>query len=533
MFTGGSMKKALLVLCLVMSAALIFAGGRQSGGTAASSGERRSTWVTDRKVEYTWLRNGGSNMVDPNTTPFWQMVEDATNVHINWNTVSSDNWANYVNLMWASSDYPDVAMGLSNTAYYASQGVFFPQNSIWRENMPNFMKALEAHPEIELFCQYDDGNIYGFPGLEENNPEMTNGIWIYKPWLDKLGLQMPTTEDELINVLTAFKTRDPNGNGLADEIPFAWDAKSSWTYGTVHGWFGASKDWLVRDAGAVYSPATENYRSYVKFMARLNSLGLLDPELFTQDTNTFYAKGKRDPVIYGMIMHYGLYLVAGDTSYDDYVLFAPVKTGSAPSGVVNDRYFKNNFIIFVDRGPFLFKKANNPDIFQRWLDFLYEPEIGIQATWGMGGVHIIKNANGQYEENTTVPAPYGNYYDWYFATHFQFLTYYTKWLAEPFYNASREWSEYAKKDAFYRPYFIHEPMPGIPQTTAEAEKISSYPDIGKLVSDMTPQWIAGTRDVDRDWPDYLRQLDQMGLRDYTAAYQAYVTRIRNRLGSSY
>jgi putative aldouronate transport system substrate-binding protein len=471
-------------------------------------------------------------MVDPNTTPFWQMVEDATNVHINWNNVSGDNWANYINLMWASGDYPDMATNLSNTAYYASQGVFFPQNSIWRENMPNFMKILQAHPEIELFCQYDDGNIYALPALEEENIEMTNGIWIYKPWLDKLGLAMPTTEDELINVLTAFKTRDPNGNGLADEIPFAWDATQSWTYGTVHGWFGAAKDWLIRDARAVYSPATENYKNYVQFMARLNSLGLFDPELFTQDSNTFYAKGRRDPVIYGMIMHYGLYLVAADNTYDDYVYFAPIKTDSVPSGVMNDRYFKNNFMIFIDWGPFFFKNTKNPDIFERWLDFLYDPEIGIQARYGMGGVHIIKNANGQYEQNYNVPAPYGNYSDWYFATHFQFLPYYTKWLVEPILSVNRESLEH-RKDDFYKPYFINEPMPEISQTTAEAEKINGYPDIGKLVNDMTPQWIAGVRNIERDWPDYLRQLDQIGLRDYTAAYQSFVTRIRNRLGSSY
>jgi putative aldouronate transport system substrate-binding protein len=289
------MKKSLLVLSLLISSALVFAGG-QSGGTSGSSGQRKSTWVTDRKVEYTWLKNAGTNMVDPNTTPFWQMVEDATNVHINWINVSSDNWDNYLNLMWASGDYPDMISnsgGIPNSAYYASQGVFFPLNSIWKENMPNFMKLLQAHPEIDLFCQYDDGNIYAFPALEENNIEVDNGIWIYKPWLDKLGLAMPTTEDELINVLTAFKTRDPNGNGLADEIPFAWDAKSAWTYGIAHGWFGAAKDWLIRNATAVYSPGTENYRNYVRFMAKLNRLELFDPELFTQDTNTFYAKGRR------------------------------------------------------------------------------------------------------------------------------------------------------------------------------------------------------------------------------------------------
>jgi putative aldouronate transport system substrate-binding protein len=347
------MKKALLLGCFMMTALLVFAGGR-SGGTAGSLGERRSTWVTDRKVEYTWLVSNSTYPSDPNTTPFWQMIEEISNVHINWISVAGDNWANYTNLMWASGDYPDMASSLSNLPYYADQGVFFPINTRWEQSMPNLMKIFQAHPEAPAFLKYGDGNTYAFPGFEETNIQMTNGTWIYKPWLDKLGLAMPTTEDELINMLTAFKTRDPNGNGLADEIPFAWDAKSSWTFGTVHGWFGAAKDWLIRDARAVYSPATENYKNYVQFMTRLNRLGLFDPELFTQDTNTFYVKGRREPVIYGMIMHYGLYLVAGDNTYDDYVLFAPVKTDSTPSGVVNERYYKNGFMIFPDNNGTFF-----------------------------------------------------------------------------------------------------------------------------------------------------------------------------------
>ena len=45
---------------------------------------------------------------------------------------------------------------------------------------------------------------------------------IYKPWLDQLGLEMPTTTDEFHEVLRAFKAAgDLNGNGIDDEIPYA------------------------------------------------------------------------------------------------------------------------------------------------------------------------------------------------------------------------------------------------------------------------------------------------------------------------
>ncbi len=50
---------------------------------------------------------------------------------------------------------------------------------------------------------------------------MAQKLWIYKPWLDKLGLKMPETTEELYQVLKAFKEQDPNGNGQADELPLS------------------------------------------------------------------------------------------------------------------------------------------------------------------------------------------------------------------------------------------------------------------------------------------------------------------------
>ena len=37
---------------------------------------------------------------------------------------------------------------------------------------------------------------------------------------DNLGLEAPTTVDELYDVLVAFRDNDPNGNGQKDEIPY-------------------------------------------------------------------------------------------------------------------------------------------------------------------------------------------------------------------------------------------------------------------------------------------------------------------------
>ena len=54
--------------------------------------------------------------------------------------------------------------------------------------------------------------------------------WINKNWLEKLNLAVPTTTEELKNVLIAFRDNDPNGNGQKDEIPLSGMAGND-TYG--------------------------------------------------------------------------------------------------------------------------------------------------------------------------------------------------------------------------------------------------------------------------------------------------------------
>jgi ABC-type glycerol-3-phosphate transport system substrate-binding protein len=63
-----------------------------------------------------------------------------------------------------------------------------------------------------------DGGLYSFPFYysDPTDPQCY-AYWINKDRLDKLGLEMPTTPDELFDVLVAFRDGDPNGNGIPDE----------------------------------------------------------------------------------------------------------------------------------------------------------------------------------------------------------------------------------------------------------------------------------------------------------------------------
>lgn len=76
-----------------------------------------------------------------------------------------------------------------------------------------------------------DGKYYGIPngfGYQDGG----DMIWIRKDWLDKLGLEKPTTLAELEVIMDAFVHKDPDGNGVDDTYAIAMygASQSAWTY---------------------------------------------------------------------------------------------------------------------------------------------------------------------------------------------------------------------------------------------------------------------------------------------------------------
>src|SRR5690606_41934995 len=65
-----------------------------------------------------------------------------------------------------------------------------------------------------------DGSVWGLPQWNDCfHCTFPSKMWLNTAWLDRLGLDTPTTPDEFRDVLKAFKEQDPNGNGAADEVP--------------------------------------------------------------------------------------------------------------------------------------------------------------------------------------------------------------------------------------------------------------------------------------------------------------------------
>ncbi|MBQ8953782.1 MAG: extracellular solute-binding protein, partial [Clostridia bacterium] len=237
--------------------------------------------LTEEPITYTWWVN--TQAQDLNENGIYGELEEITGVHIDWTLVSTDAETKR-NLMWASGDLPDIiGQGLfteSDLTTYYQYGVLLPIDEYIDTCMPNlkWVCSKEGFETVLNSLKQADGKIYSLPKIEsDNHTQVTSQVSINKTWLDALGLDMPTTTDELYDVLVAFKEKDPNGNGEQDEIPFTYLYGQNWMNGQLNGWFGVTTDFRIDlDGHVTYSPSEDGYKEMVKFIRRLYTDGLMD-----------------------------------------------------------------------------------------------------------------------------------------------------------------------------------------------------------------------------------------------------------------
>ncbi|WP_331436760.1 extracellular solute-binding protein [Gordoniibacillus kamchatkensis] len=224
------MKKSLMVLSSLLLGISLILSACESGKSGAGAGQADAkdaarTQDPNKPVELTVFAPQSPAIENLETNRFTKVVEDKSKVKIKWNVVPDKSLDDKKQLMMASGDYPAVLLGAAfskaDQMKYGQQGAFIDLKDLIDKYAPNIKKAMADIPYLKSAMTTPDGKIYAIPKINECF-HCTYGekMWINKAWLDKLGLKMPTTTDEFYEVLKAFKEKDPNGNGKADEIPF-------------------------------------------------------------------------------------------------------------------------------------------------------------------------------------------------------------------------------------------------------------------------------------------------------------------------
>ena len=234
------MKKNLLSLLLLVMVFTIVISGCSSKNTDNSSNAKPTnqaektnapadTAAAAKPVDISVFSVQESG-IDIPTNKFTKFVEDKFNIKFDWQINPSDGAKEKRQISLASGDYPDAYIltayidefSQADVLKYGQQGVLLPLNDLIDKYAPNIKAAMEKHPELKTLNTAPDGNIYGLGAYTECfHCSYPNKMWVNTEWLKKLNMEMPKTTDEFKAMLEAFKTKDPNGNGKADEVPLS------------------------------------------------------------------------------------------------------------------------------------------------------------------------------------------------------------------------------------------------------------------------------------------------------------------------
>ena len=317
-----------LALCMSMSLAACNGGGTISTSGSTESGAEASGTTAETPENFnaeglpivnepitvdTWIEGGTD--IDWANNGFVNTVAEESGIQMEITAVSGADSVTQRNLRLASGDFPDVFM-LDWTSimtftdimqYGVQEQILAPIDQYIEPYSENMGRILEEHPDFADAITATDGHIYGFPRFSECYHCLAYPkFYIRQDWLDALNLEMPTTTDELKDVLTAFVTQDPNGNGQADEIGLlgGTDFNLMLEYGIIGNSFVTVKPdfWLYTPDGENIdiSVTTDAYRDGLIYLNDLYANGLIDPTSFTNDSDQFAQTVRLEPYIVGM-----------------------------------------------------------------------------------------------------------------------------------------------------------------------------------------------------------------------------------------
>lgn len=231
-----------------------------------------------------------------------QLMEELTGCHVTWTHPSSGAAQEKFNLLIASGNLPDAIVYSwdqvpGGAKMYCEDEVILPLNDLIENNMPNLVAFNKERPEVKKQYTSDDGEIYYIPFVRADKElKVFLGPQIREDWLKKLNLEVPTTTDELYEVLKAFKTQDPNGNGIADEIPMTGVTFENTAngIGNLLWAFGTTYDFYVKDGKVVYGPMEDRFEEGIAYINKLYSEELIDVDFLLNDRSKMDAKVMND-----------------------------------------------------------------------------------------------------------------------------------------------------------------------------------------------------------------------------------------------
>lgn len=332
---------------------------------------------------------------------FFQRMEERTGVHLELTQyMTAESWQAAKEQMLAGEiALPDALfkadLTTQETMAWFAAGKIIDLTPYLKEHAPNLWALLESNPEWMEAVTLPTGEIVALPAIDEL--QFNNMMWINKAWLERAGLAVPTTVEELTEVLRAFRDRDMNGNGKRkDETPLTFS--SLWDLRFLAHAFGINaNDYHVTmdENGKVTEVLTSDAnRAFLTWLHQLWEEELLDNVGFSGLRDAGANTDEDATIVYGMMMSSTPAQLVPAAALKDYITLEPL--------VYEGKQVYRDLTGDVIRGTFaITSTCKDPAALVKWVDYLYTEEGFILAEAGVAGEEFAWNDDGSWLWETT------------------------------------------------------------------------------------------------------------------------------------
>lgn len=377
-----------------------------------------------------------------------------------------------------------------------------------------------------------DGKWYCMPAA---NYAFSNGFvqGVRQSWLDAVGITtLPTTLDEFYDMLVAFTTQDPDGNGADDTFGLAMTGLGQTKYvrgslgGTVIGSvYGAQGSYKTDDAGKVYfTGVQDDYKVFLQLMAEWYAEGIINTEFITDNRDAQRSKwtaGKfgvleDHPWWWSSSTPKNLEQILLDVYPDETVVYMEAFAG--PDGAAGSEMGspspKGNGVYFGYDSPD--ENVIRTMQMKNWLAEDYDQYASVY--WGVEGTDWDYDADGILQllpgiaEDMTVE----KIMETGLRQTFNVIPIKLEWaLLQMPADAQRPYAVDGANGKFQAGSNFVVAGENVVYTEKSADVTTIYDAFWAAV-------ILGTKDLDGDWDEYIADLDGAGLQEIIDAYEALI-----------
>lgn len=450
---------------------------------------------------------------DLNNHQGYAMAEDITGVHIDITTVQTDAASEKLSLLVAAGEYPDIFRGASfpsgDLDAYETE-VIIDVTDYLEEYAPNYYALISNYDVIGQNVCTDEGYHLSFYRIYQekggyDSIGVGQGLQIRQDLLDELGLEMPTSMEELKTVLTSFR----DDIGLTDAVLLQGSITDMGD--TLISSFGIGSAFYNKEGTAMYGPLQEEFKEYLKLLNEWYEAGILNSNFIS------YSSNPNDENVISKVTAYdgvGIFFSGANDMATrreqsaEGMMYVGMPALKGPDG---RNHFGLDAAVVKGASYYISTQCKNVELAVQWNDFWYGDEGILISNYGKEGQTFEYDADGKPQWTDFVTNnPDGLSQG---VVRQVYLMYTTGgicindnemgMLDDIAQEAVETWT--SSSDRAYL-------MPTVSYTTAESsERSTLLSDITTYNEEVQFQMVIGTLDADEYWDTYQETLKSMNI----------------------